>query len=269
MAKTVITSQKGKYILSNYLKFPSRKIARKLKVSKTAVLGFLKRNNLTVPLELISLWKSSDRTKPYTKKEHQYIKVNIAQKSIKQIALELGRSSTTLQKEVHVIGLTDIIEQKKRDSYIQKGNIPPNKGKKLEDFMNPETLRKFKANQYKKNNIPHNALPEFAEVERQDKTGRIYVLIKVPGQRTLQLKHRVVWELNHKRKVPEKHKIIFKDGNTKNFLIENLECISYEEQMIKNSLHKYPEDLKEILFIKSAVTRQINKHKKNDNRIKD
>lgn len=167
-----------------------------------------------------------------------------------------------MQKECHKIGLTDIIEKKKKESVFQKGQIPYSKGKKQSEYMSPEAIQRTRATQFKNNLIPHNALPDGAEVLRKDKTGRVYTLIKVPGQRTLQLKHRYVWESHNKKKVPKKHKIIFKDGNTQNFEISNLECISYKELMLRNSLHNYPEDLKEILFIKSAVTRQINKHKK-------
>lgn len=97
-------------------------------------------------------------------------------------------------------------------------------------------------------------------MQRYDKSGRVYTMVKVSGQRKLVLKHRHVWEQFHGKKVPHKHKIIFKDGDTSNFDIENLECISYQDQMIKNSLHNYPQDLKEVIQTKGRLTRAINKH---------
>lgn len=262
MGKTVITDEKATYILNNYSKLSSRKISTELNVSKTAVLGFMKRNKLVVPLQVQNQWKVVQRKKPYTNKENNFIVAHISSKSIKKIALELSRSSSTLQKQVHILGLTKIVERKKTESRLKKGNVPPNAGKKMEDFMTSETLAKFKANQYKKEHIPHNALADNTEVTRTYKNGNSYVFVKVTGKRKLISKHRHIWQLHHKKKIPPSHKVVFKDGNTFNFNIDNLILITNENLMIKNSIHQYPEDLKEVLFIKGAITRRINNIKK-------
>lgn len=267
MSKTVITPTKEKFIIANYLNFSSRKLAEKLDVSKFAILNCLKRNNLKVPKEITIAWRAETLRKPYTKKEHDYIIANIEHMNIKNIAKELGRGVSRIYNEIHTLGLTEIIEQKKAKSQFQKGLIPPNKGKKMEEFMTPEQIKIFKSNQFKKNSIPHNALEDYTEVERQDnRTGRVYILVKVPGKRKLQFKHRHIWEQHHKKKIPAKYHISFIDNDTTNFEITNLECISNKENMSRNTLHQYPQELKELLYLKGAVTRQINKHKKNENR---
>jgi hypothetical protein len=267
MAKIAITPEGEKFILTNYLKFPSRDLANKLAVSKTAVLNCLKRNNLNVPPELIKEWRKRKLiSKPYTDAEKQYIIENISTQSIKQLASNLKRCNAKIRPMISALGLDHIIEQKKLASRIQLGTIPANKGKKMHEYMNAEQIAIFKANQYKKGSIPHNALADGTEVKRFGKSGKIYTLIKVPGHRKLVLKHRHVWETFHNKKIPNRHKITFKDGDTSNFNIDNLECISYEDQMIQNSIHQYPEDLKEILHLKGAITRQINKTKKHDTR---
>ncbi len=265
MAKTVITHEIAHYILNNYMNYSSRKIGQKLSVSKTAVLNFMHKNSLVVPDDILKSWKYERIKKPYTLQEHEFMKANIANMSIKQLAKALKRCSVTLLKEAHSIGLTDVILNKKKASQLQPGNVPVNKGKKIQEFMNPEQIAKFQANFYKKGAIPHNALEDGSEVQRVDKSGKIYTLVKVPGTRKLVLKHRFVWEEFHAKKIPYRHKITFKDGNTFNFAVENLVCISYEDQMIQNSIHQYPEELKELLHIKGAITRQINKNQ-NDNR---
>lgn len=263
MAKTVITPEKEKFILKNYLQYPSRDIAQQIGISKTAVLGCLKRNNLEVPMSLITEWRKRKLiSKPYTDQEKQFIIENVARLSIKELAHNLKRCNAKIRPIISELGLDYIIESKKIASRIQPGAIPPNKGKKIHEYMNPEQIAVFKSNQYKSGSIPHNALPDGSEVKRVDKTGIIYTLIKVPGLRKLVLKHRYVWENYHGKKIPYRHKICFRDGNTSNFKIENLECISYEEQMIRNSLHNYPEEIKELIHIKGAITRQINKKEK-------
>lgn len=266
MSKTVITPEIEKFIRENYLKLPSREIAKNFGISKTAVLRFLRVNRLLVPKAIITEWrKRNSNIRPYTTSEQQYIIDNIATKSIKEIAAHLKRCNVKIRIEIKALGLQYIVDNKAKESRFKPGFIPANKGKKIEDYMSPETIRKFKANQYKKNHIPHNALADGTEVKRKDKSGRIYTLIKVPGKRKLQLKHRVVWE-QCKGKIPKAHNIIFIDGDTDNFNIDNLKCISNKDLLRMNSLHNLPQEMQEILQLKGAITRQINKH--NDNRTK-
>ena len=261
--KTVLDNKKQKFIRANYLKFPSRALAKKMNVSKTVILAFLKRENLVVPDEIIAEWrKRSSLVRPYTKKEHQFIIDNIESMSIKEIASKLKRCNNKIRDEIRLLNLQHIIDKKAKESRFKKGNVSHTKGKKLEDFMKPETIKKFRQNQYKVNSIPHNAKKDFEETQRTDKSGRVYTMIKVPGQRKLILKHRYVWEQHNKKKIPKGFNIVFKDGNTQNFDIENLECISNYDLMKRNTLHNYPDEIKEIINIKAQITRQINKHLK-------
>lgn len=261
MSKTVITPTIAKYIEQNYLKESSRIIASKFGISKTAVLNFKKKKVLVVPKTIIDLWKSTHLKKPYNELEQNYIIKHIATKTIKEIALDLGRSSTTLSEECHRLGLTEVIDYKKQASRYKPGHVPHSKGKKMTDFMSPETVAKFKSNQYKQGSVPHNALSNGTEVFRKDTKGRVYVLIKVPEHRRLQYKHRLVWELNY-GEIPSSHNIIFKDGDPFNCNIENLQCVSNVELMKMNSFHDLPPDLKELIYLKSAISRQINKYSK-------
>lgn len=61
-----------------------------------------------------------------------------------------------------------------------------------------------------------------------------YYFIKVKndkraGKKNFIQKHRYIWEQYHGKKVPEGHMITFIDGNTENFDINNLVCISVSE----------------------------------------
>ena len=48
------------------------------------------------------------------------------------------------------------------------------------------------------------------------------------------LKHRVVWEQHHKKKIPKGSVIIFADGNKNNLNIENLICVTRNELKVLN-----------------------------------
>uniref|UniRef100_UPI0039C6035A HNH endonuclease n=1 Tax=Umezakia ovalisporum TaxID=75695 RepID=UPI0039C6035A len=102
---------------------------------------------------------------------------------------------------------------------FKKGNTPPNKGKKLEDFMSPETIAKFKANTFKKGNNPQNAYKDWEEGLVKFKDGNTYIRIKVPGFRKLVFKHVWLWIDKH-GSIPTGHIISFKDGNSMNCVVE-------------------------------------------------
>lgn len=74
--------------------------------------------------------------------------------------------------------------------------------------------------------------------------------------------HILLWQEHHGL-VPEKHCVIFKDGHKTNIVIENLECLSRSDLMKRNSVHNLPKELAELVQLRGALTRQINKRSKN------
>lgn len=74
--------------------------------------------------------------------------------------------------------------------------------------------------------------------------------------------HILLWQEQHGQ-VPAKHCVIFKDGIKSNIVIENLECLSRSDLMKRNSVHNLPKELAELVQLRGALTRQINKRRKN------
>lgn len=70
--------------------------------------------------------------------------------------------------------------------------------------------------------------------------------------------HRMVWETEHGA-IPADHVVIFKDGNKKNIDISNLQCLIRAELMAKNTVHNLPKPLADLVQLRGAITRQINK----------
>ena len=139
---------------------------------------------------------------------------------------------------------------------FKKGSVPANKGKK----MSPEIYARCKPTMFKKGQPSINIKPVGSERVNVDG----YVEIKVANPNKWRLKHRVIWE-QHYGAIPPGHNIQFKDHNPKNCTIENLYIISQAEQMrTQNSyLAKYPKELADIIRLKGAVQRQINKAARN------
>ena len=109
---------------------------------------------------------------------------------------------------------------------FRKGFIPWNKGKKGYIGANKTS--------FKKGNKPKNWRPIGSE--RINDEG--YTLIKVSNESGMlkrwALKHRVVWEQHHKKKIPKGSVIIFADGNKNNLNIENLICVTRNELKVLN-----------------------------------
>ncbi|PIE50737.1 MAG: HNH endonuclease [Flavobacteriales bacterium] len=205
---------------------------------------------------------------PWTKKEDKYIRNHYPNGDTKKIAEKLNKTYYAVLNRAHYLGVkkTKKFKQKqglrikeKGEIYrFKKGQTPPNKGKKQTEYMSAESIEKTKSTRFKKGQTPHNALKDWQEVQRKDSSGIPYIMIKVPGQRVLKYKHRWLWEKENGN-IPKKHIICFKDGNTLNCVIENLECISMGENIRRNSYNRVKEWNKE--QAKRAIQNQIRKNK--------
>jgi hypothetical protein len=125
--------------------------------------------------------------------------------------------------------------QHQKATQFKKGDAAWNKGKKLADYMSPEKIEKIKRNQFKKGSLPHNTVP----IGHERITIDGYVEVKVTDHpddtknKNFKLKQRVVWEAEN-GPIPKDHVLIFKDGNGRNFDIENLELITKKENLNRN-----------------------------------
>lgn len=90
---------------------------------------------------------------------------------------------------------------------------------------------------FPKGNIPHNTMELGSETIVD---GYIYVKVNNNpySKANWKPKQQLIWEKQHKEKVPPKHFVIFADGNKRNFDIDNLVLVTEKELMylIKNNL---------------------------------
>lgn len=111
---------------------------------------------------------------------------------------------------------------------FQKGEIPHNKGQKGIYAKGCEKTW------FKKGNRPKNYKPVGSE--RLTKDG--YVMVKIADPNKWRLKSIIVWEKAHEKKVPKNHVIVFADGNTQNFELDNLLLVTRAELALLNK-YKY------------------------------
>lgn len=111
------------------------------------------------------------------------------------------------------------------------------------------------ATQFKKGIRPHNYRPVGSE-----RTMDGYVYLKIADPKTWVPKHYQLWKETHGQYPPKGYVLIFKDGNRLNITIENLKLLSRQEFMSYNTIHQYPEPLKEVMRLAAKLRRKLNVH---------
>lgn len=202
----------------------------------------------------------------FTESEIQLLQEKFPDSYTIDICKLLNRSYSSVCGKAHSLGLKksvsfqemELQKQGERLKVIgvaarfQKGHISHNTGKK----MDPEVYEKIKHTMFKKGQVCNNAKKDWEEVIRKEKNGRNYIWIKVPGIRNIMYKHRWLW-VTHHGEIPKGHNIIFKDGNTMNCVLDNLECISNAELMRRNTIQRYPTELKQTMKLLKKLKRTI------------
>lgn len=113
------------------------------------------------------------------------------------------------------------------------GHIPDNKGKKWEEYLTPEQIKKVSKTTFKKGHIPKNKLPIGSEVLSKDG----YIWRKIADPKLWEAKHRILYEEYHQIKIPDDKIVTFLDGDMRNFSIDNLALITRDENRILNINH--------------------------------
>lgn len=143
-------------------------------------------------------------------------------------------------------------ERRAPETQFKPGQKPWSAGKKI------GTRGRTGETQFRKGMVPHNYLP--VGTERTNIHGFILVKVRDKGAQweRWQFKHRMVWEQAH-GPVPDDHVLIIKDGNKANCVLDNLELISRKELVLKYGIASMPKEIADLMKIKGAITRAINK----------
>lgn len=185
--------------------------------------------------------------RPWTDKEDKLLIDLYANNDMESIQKSIKRSDRSIYTRAKNFGLhkspeyMEKINQERnvkltiagKKSRFNKGHEPHNQGK--------TGIRVSPQSEYKKGNLPGNTLYDGAITIRNDrrqKTGLItpYKYIRI-RKAVWVLYQRYVWE-QHNGKIPRGYVVRFKDGDTMNCDINNLECISMAENARRNQNRK-------------------------------
>jgi len=128
-----------------------------------------------------------------------------------------------------------------------KGNVPANKGKQ----MPVHVYEKCKWTMFKKGQVPHNT--RYDGHERVTKDGYVELRLR---EGVYVLKHRHVWEQAYGA-IPKGHLVVFKDRNPLHISLDNLELITQEENMRRNTIHRFPMELISTIRLTKKLNKKI------------
>ncbi len=175
----------------------------------------------------------------------------LTEKQINNLAYPRGWKKSGEYKSIQMKRQAENMTELGKSYRFKKGHTPANKGKK----MPPEVYAKLAPNMFKKGQTPHNAKYDGAITKRRDGSGREYAYIRL-RENVWEPYHRVIWEQEHGT-IPDGHVVAFKDGNTGNCCLDNLELIPMAENMQRNSINRYPEDVAKAIRLVGALNREI------------
>jgi hypothetical protein len=134
---------------------------------------------------------------------------------------------------------------------FQKGQAPPNKGQK----MSKDLYQKVAKTMFKKGNKPMNTQPIGTIHQRSDKSGKMYLYIKLADS-NWQLLNRYTWEQYH-GPIPKGLIVAYKDGNYLNNDIDNLMLLTKKENMARNTIQRFPVELQNLIKINCKLNKKI------------
>jgi len=199
---------------------------------------------------------------PHVKTETLTDKFNRNYRKIanKAHALNLKKSEEFMQSNFS--GTLKKGDLRRLATQFKKGHIPPNKGKKWKQYMSAEARENALKTTFQKGHLPHNTKTDFEITIRKDKSGRYYKFIRIAKGKWVML-HVYNWEKVH-GKVPKGKLVVFKTKSTEDCSIENLELITREENMRRNTIHRYPLTVKKAIRMLNKLKRSINVKEQNN-----
>lgn len=212
------------------------------------------------------------KSKPWPAKALTALKHRYPHEPTAKIAADLGITVGVCYRKAYRLGLKKTAEyltsphayrlhredNPGRNTRFQPGLTPWNKGVK-----GWQAGGRARETQFKKGSAPHNTHPVGSY--RVDKDGTLQRKIgtaKGNNSKRWRGVHELVW-IEANGPVPPKHICVFKPGMRTAVLDEitadRVECISLAANMRRNSYHNYPKPIAELIQLRGALMRKINR----------
>lgn len=206
------------------------------------------------------------KRRPWTEQDIATLRALYAETPTAAVAEQLGRGVRAVYDKANELRLKKsphYLQAQRRDSVMRAGvstrwtpgTAPWNKGIPYDSGPNSHEIR------FRPGNTPHNWVPVGSY--RINRDG--YLDRKVSdlrrGARDWEAVHRLVWKEAH-GEIPAGHVVVFRPGRASTVLEDitpdALELVTRQELMRRNSVHRYPEDVKAAIRQLGVLHRRIN-----------
>lgn len=188
---------------------------------------------------------------PHTYTKDLAVKYGITEKKIYNIVNDRGVKKTAEHIEKMLQKTSNNLLESGKVHRFEKGQTAWNKGK---------YMRVSKRTEFKDGHKPHNYRPVGSERITADG----YRERKIADPNKWRGVHLILWE-EENGPIPPKHKVIFADNNKQNIVIENLILVTFGEAMRRNTIHRYPTEIKQAIRTISKLKKTIKNHGKKQN----
>lgn len=255
--QTSLTKKDIEFIRNNYKHVSKTDIALQLNYNKSLVQQFCRKMGWVMSYKKLTKLRGSKNYKPFSPKDDDVIKKELSSSSIRKIAAKLNRNPACVSKRAKQLGLLDVIKRNAKRARFKQGHTPSNKGKK----MSKQQYEKAKPTFFKKGHLPHNTVERDGVVRTRRISGhntKPYKYIRI-SLGNWKLYHQYRWEM-FRGKVPKGYCLWFKDGDTLNCRLSNLELISRAENVRRNrmSFLQYPPELRKTTILLNKLKKSIN-----------
>lgn len=257
MPSTTWTDKQLKELKELYPKTDTRKLAARFGKTYMAVKTKATILKLKKEIHSGSPWTPKKIEKlvelyPYTLNTPIAKKLKVEEKAVSAKAFKLG-----LKKTKEFMRFWNL------KTAFKKGDVPANKGKSQVEYMSPEAIERTKATRFKKGEIaPNKRHYKDGDITVRNETlkdGSIrqYKWIRI-SRAEWKMLHVVNWELEH-GPVPDGYIVVFKNKDTAICEVSNLEMITLAENMARNTIQRFPVELKQTIRIIHKIKKTIKK----------
>lgn len=184
--------------------------------------------------------------------------LGLQMKQVYQKAKSMGLKKSPEYMAMPTSGRLQPGHNKGRATRFRMGHKTWNKGMKGLDMGGQET--RFKpGNRTGKAAILYQPIGTVRTTK--DGIRQIKVNDDMPLQRRWKSVHSVMWE-EANGPIPPGCIVVFRNGNRADIRLENLECVSRAERMARNSIHRYPKEMRDTIKIAARIRRKLDELEK-------
>lgn len=198
---------------------------------------------------------------PWKDWELSFLRSHYSNEPTATLAKTLKRSLTSVYQRAQILKLRKSAEWLRRGDNVGTahrflpGHVPANKG-----LRRPGWSRgRMAETQFKRGNKPQTWKPIGST--RYSKEGYLQRKVSDTGYppRDWVGEHILMWTKVH-GPVPRGFAVCFRDGDKSHLSLDNFELISRRELMRRNSIHRFPPELTDVIRLNGALKRRLRRH---------